>query len=231
MRGPAKRRNISHRKAVYDSVPRTLALLSKRVRSLQPEKKYFLVSLAAAVGYSNANGSIWNACLPAIGSSAQNRLGDKIRVIGYEYNLNFTLNLNPVTGTNDSCVVRTILVDSADELFSNGSPATLEGEAFDLDVVAGTITQMTTSTRAFQSSARFARDDVTGMNISGGSSQRNWFLRRTGKLDRVIHFTPGTTTAAKGSVGIYIASTATTLTPATIKPYVNGCVKFIYTDC
>jgi hypothetical protein len=199
-------------------------------RGLGPTRKFVPIQLTANVGSTNALGSILNACTPSQGITANERIADRIRVVAIEYILNFTGNLNVISATNDSSIVRIITATSPDEVYNNSSPAFFEADAFDSNLTLSVSSLNSVSTRAFTSDLVFHSDRMVNANISGSGYQWNNQVHQVDKVNQIISFVPTTTTSSRGSAVIYLCSSSPTLVPTASRPYVDGLVKFHYYD-
>lgn len=216
-----RRSDFRRSTARFTSIPRAV------MRRLDPETKYQVTQLAAAIGGTAGTGSIFNMCTPAQGSTAASgaRIGDKCFVKWFEYDLRYYFNLGatvaaPLIDTNQ---VRMIIFKGRDP--STQTAALFEADYFDQPAAP------INSPKAVTCDLRTLGDRRIGMNTHGDSLPRCYHIKGRVAVNQELTFVPTTTTLNKGVVGLYICSNVTPPVALSDKVCnVAGLIKWAFTD-
>lgn len=213
--------------------PRTMVVRPRRgvprLARISPEIKYQTIFLSAAVGPSSGAGSIFNAFLPAQGVNSGQRIGDRCRCVGVEYNLDFFMNTAStiVTPLVDDNAVRVIIGYASNQAYGNAvTPALFEGDYFD----ASSGGDLFAAIKDLNTDIYTLSDRVYGQNLVGTNSHRQENGRVRVKANVPMKFTPGSTVLMQGSVFVWMAckTVGAFITPQLLD--VRGNLKFKFVD-
>lgn len=178
---------------------------------LRAEKKYIdkVATSLTTIGNNSASGSLAFCPIPGQGNSVNTRVGDQIRVTACEINVNLVFDAALAsTIAGDACRLR-LIVGTAntpdynnDFVTSNAAcTASIESAIFD-----NASTPFATSLYKPSTEVSIKRDRYFGVNPDGGTGGRTAHIKMKVPMNQVIKFTPGSTTAGKGSVFLYMVS-------------------------
>lgn len=203
--------------------------LVRRLARVSPEIKYQLVQLNASVGTGGGAGAIFNAFIPAQGTSAVTRIGDRCRCVGVDISIDILGNTlaTLATGIVEANAVRIIVGYSSNQAYANAvSASPFEGDYFD----ALSVTDHFSGLKDINTDIVTLLDKVYCENTCGTQFVRSELAKAKLKCSVPLKFAPGTTVVMQGSVFVYLVSKASSAFATMGTMDCRGTIKFRFTD-